>query len=247
MNRLPSTAGVAITVAAHVQRLGLELEGILAYLVVFEPRLHETTDYSRSIFPILGVFVREGTDTQTCVHIGMPTWFLQPLTHQVRVWKIVTAESVDERVPLSQPPIFQKKQSVAGVLNLTSNWLSTMSLVVSKQICGTRLFGMDTTTDGAGSSSMGGSPSKRPRMDATDMHSKHLDLPKGVDVQRSETVKQQPKKKKKTRGGKHARNAASAIGGGQPSSQAGQSSAADGATTQPDTGVNRPPTISAHP
>ncbi|EIW61152.1 uncharacterized protein TRAVEDRAFT_117289 [Trametes versicolor FP-101664 SS1] len=175
MKQLPSTSGIAVAVGAHVQRLGLELEGILAYLVWFEPRLLGTTNYSHDVLPVLGAFVREGTDAQTCVRIGLPTWFLQPLTHQVRVWKIVTAESVDERVPLSHPPIFQKKQAVAGVLNLTSNWLSTMSLAVSKQVCGTRLMGMVAEGDGAGLTSAGGSPSKRPRIDASDMHSKHLD------------------------------------------------------------------------
>lgn len=250
MKQLPSTSGIAVAVGAHVQRLGLELEGILAYLVLFEPRLLGTTDYSHDVLPVLGAFVREGTDAQTCVRIGLPTWFLQPLTHQVRVWKIVTAESVDERVPLSHPPIFQKKQAVAGVLNLTSNWLSTMSLAVSKQVCGTRLMGMVAEGDGAGLTSAGGSPSKRPRIDASNMHSKHLDVPKAVGVQTGEAVQQQQqkkKKKKKTRGGKHGRNGGCAIGEGLADSLNGQTSAADEAGTQPEAGVDRPAPIAAHP
>ncbi|OJT03263.1 hypothetical protein TRAPUB_6130 [Trametes pubescens] len=251
MNRLPSTSGIAVAVGAHVQRLGLELEGILGYINTFEPRLNDAADYSHSMIPVLGAFVREGTDAQTLVRIGMPTWFLQPLTHQVRVWKIVDAESVEERVPLSQPPIFQKKQAVAGVLNLTSNWLSSMSLAVSKQVCGTRLMGMVAEGDGAGGFSTSGSPSKRPRIDASEMHSKHLDVAKAVDVQPSDAVQQQQqqkkKKKKKTRGGKHGRNRGSAIGQGHANSQGEATSAADGTPTQPEAGVDRPATMSAHP
>ncbi|KAI0362878.1 hypothetical protein BV20DRAFT_959407, partial [Pilatotrama ljubarskyi] len=146
MNQLPASRGVTIAVAAHVQRLCLEVEGIGTYLLRVAPRLNSEMDLADHMFPlsVLGTFVREGTDAQTCVRLGLLTWFLQPLTHYVKIWKIVDVQKPDwgfHSEP-SQPPITQSSEKVAGVFNLTGNWLSTMTLSVSKMVCGTRLHGM---------------------------------------------------------------------------------------------------------
>lgn len=237
MTQLPSPPGIAIAVGAHVQRLCLELEGILTYLNVVQPRLNNPDDFSKHVLPVLGTFVREGTDAQTCVRIGLPTWFLQTLTHQVPIWKVVSAVSATQTLPPSQPPIIQNNKVVAGILNLTGNWLSVMSMSVSKQVCSSRLPEMPTT----GGESL--DVSKRPRSDTLDMRSKHLVVPAAAVMNSEEP----PKKKKKVRGGKRARKGAGAPHEGIAISNTGESSAADGGAGQPGAEVDRRAAIVAHP
>ncbi|KAI1788106.1 hypothetical protein LXA43DRAFT_975013 [Ganoderma leucocontextum] len=144
----PVVAGIAVAVTAHVQRVCLELAGLKTYAEVVVPRLASEHDRSADILPVLGAFVREGSDAQNCVHVGLPTWVLQPLTHELPVWEVVEcrtpsfAQTFARSLMPSEPRIFQEPKRIAGVPNLTGNWLSGMLEFVSRQVAGTHLTPM---------------------------------------------------------------------------------------------------------
>ncbi|KAI0359447.1 hypothetical protein OH77DRAFT_1517877 [Trametes cingulata] len=223
INQLPSSRGVAIAVAAHVQRLCLEIAGIVNFVMRIAPRLKDDYDCSIEALPYVGTFVREGTAAQTCHRVGLPTWFLQPLTHQVKVWKIVEVRrpSWGRHSEPSQPPIVQSSDKMAGVLNLTDNWLSTMALSVSKLVCGTRLHAM---------------------VENSALGSSHL----GISFPATKPQAQPPpsKKKKKTRSGRKAAQMAWDEERGQGESAVQASAAGGGAAAN---GSDRAPGGTHHP
>lgn len=93
MRHLPASPTVAISVAAHIQRLTLELVGLKNYMQFVVPRLESNRDYSDDVLPFLGAFVREGSDAATLTRVGVPVFFLQPLTHRLAVWGVVESDS----------------------------------------------------------------------------------------------------------------------------------------------------------
>ena len=138
---LPASAGVSIAVAAHVQRVCLELAGLKTYVEVVAPRLSTSDDFSLDVLQVVGAFVAEASDAQNATRVGLPTWFLQPLTEDLPVWAVV-----DTRAPplyLSarpmHPPILQHPDTLVGVGNITGNWQESMLLRVSKHVAGTHL------------------------------------------------------------------------------------------------------------
>ena len=80
MNYLPAVASRAIAIAAHVQRLCLELAGLKTYVQVVLPHIESSQDFSRSVLDVVGGFLREGAVTQTWHRVGVPYWVLQPVT-----------------------------------------------------------------------------------------------------------------------------------------------------------------------
>ncbi|OJT02481.1 hypothetical protein TRAPUB_6988 [Trametes pubescens] len=224
---LPARAGIAIAVAAHVQRLTLELLGVQTYIQVVLPRMKSTFNYDILLLPVIGTFVREGTTAQTCTRVGLPTWFLQPMTDLVKVWRVVDVRPVPSNFARdqSQPPVFQNPQELAGVTNTTGNWLRFMALKVSEAVCGTRLAYLGDATDGEDSR-----PTKRPHLATDPLPSKHLHMapPQPVPQRQSTSGK-----KKTRRGGQRKKAPPSPpvshqTAGDQPTSQsaAGSSQAA---------------------
>ncbi|KAH9855775.1 hypothetical protein C2E23DRAFT_901143 [Lenzites betulinus] len=141
MDKLASPPGIAVAVAAHIQRVSLELAGLITYLHTVVSRLSSRLSYERDILPVLGAFVRDATAAQTLHRIGLPTWFLQPLTRQTNIWRIVQVRSlpVDMSGQRSQPAIYHQAAGTAGLANLTGNWLRSMAMSVSKMVSGTHM------------------------------------------------------------------------------------------------------------
>ncbi|EIW53630.1 uncharacterized protein TRAVEDRAFT_52750, partial [Trametes versicolor FP-101664 SS1] len=196
MNKLPSAARTSIAVAAHAQRISLELAGMCTYLEVVHRRLSGGLDHSWEVLPVVGTFVREGTGAQTCTRIGLPTWFLQPLTHTVKIWRVVPLKTLpaDMSGTPCEPPVYHEPGVVAGIANLTGNWQRVMVLAVSKLVCGTHVPDLQTTdTPAVMSIAEQRSEGKRARLDGSDVHSKHLDMRPAVGSG------QQGQKRKKNR------------------------------------------------
>ncbi|KAH9912049.1 uncharacterized protein BXZ73DRAFT_56620 [Epithele typhae] len=140
MNRLPSYAPVAVAVGAHIQRVGLELLGLRTYISQVLTRIDSTQDFSTSVLPVLGVFARDGATVQLATRIGLPVWFLQPITRQLKVWKIVAATSAYFlSAKETDPPMRHHPDELGAVANLTSSWVSNMVFAVSGQLCTSRL------------------------------------------------------------------------------------------------------------
>ncbi|KAJ8474353.1 hypothetical protein ONZ51_g7277 [Trametes cubensis] len=73
--------------------------------------------------------------------IGLPVWFLQPLTGSLKVWKIVTPVVPPSGMSraLCNPPILHDTSVMVGVVNLTHNWLRDAKMGISKLVSGSRL------------------------------------------------------------------------------------------------------------
>ncbi|KAI1785826.1 hypothetical protein LXA43DRAFT_974885 [Ganoderma leucocontextum] len=147
MNYVPSHCRTAVAIAAHVQRLCLELAGLKTYIEQVVLRLNMTRDWSSSRLPVLGGFVRDLTDAQTWCRAGVPVWLIQPLTADLVVWRVVQPEGlpVDMSRTPCDPPILHKAGSFVGVPNVTGSWLTGMLMSVSKDIAGSHLEGLNLT------------------------------------------------------------------------------------------------------
>lgn len=141
VRNLPAVANIAIMVAAHVQHVSLELAGLQTYMETIRPRLESSKDYSLQVLPVVGVFVCGATDAQSCTQVGLPIWFLQPLTRKLAAWFIVECSPPPNLMSLQRcnPPIVQQAHSIVGVSNLTGSWHHSMLLTVSEQVAGTHL------------------------------------------------------------------------------------------------------------
>lgn len=89
MNHLPAAPSVSIAVAAHVQRITLELYGLKVYMSVMVPRLESAEDCSTQVLDVVGAFVREGSDAASLHRVGVPVWFLRPLTPNLPIWQVL--------------------------------------------------------------------------------------------------------------------------------------------------------------
>ncbi len=148
MTYVASHSRTAIAVAAHVQRLCLELAGLKTYVELIVPRLESTVDFSTTLLPALGGFVRDLIDAQTWCRLGLPVWLIQPITQELVVWRVVDPEGLpsDMSILPCSPPILHKTGSFVAVPNVTGNWLTGMLMSVSKHLGGSHLEYMNLAT-----------------------------------------------------------------------------------------------------
>ncbi|KAI1783819.1 hypothetical protein LXA43DRAFT_1102080 [Ganoderma leucocontextum] len=177
MNYLPSVATRAIAVAAHIQRLCLELAGLKTYLDVVVGRVESSKDFSVSVLDVVGGFVREGAVTQTWHRVGIPYWVLQPLNASLAVWRIVEEDPLpyDLASQVCDPPILHRAGAFVGVSNLTGNWISSMLVSISKHIAGSHLSSLHLTSVPHLPSDPTLS-SKRPRLEEKTIISSHISM-----------------------------------------------------------------------
>ncbi|KAH9910550.1 uncharacterized protein BXZ73DRAFT_93670 [Epithele typhae] len=167
MNRLPSFASVAVAVGAHLQRVALELLGLRTYLHDVLPRIDSTEDFSTSLLPVLGVFGRDGATVQLATRIGMPVWFLQPLTRHLKIWCVVESTSPFFLASKeSDPPMHHHPDQLGAVANLTSSWVENMVFAITGQLCTSRLGVME---EGAAEGAQ--PPFKSTRLELTEVQS----------------------------------------------------------------------------
>ncbi|RPD67802.1 hypothetical protein L226DRAFT_474384, partial [Lentinus tigrinus ALCF2SS1-7] len=201
MRYLPAAPNVAIAVAAHVQRICLELAGLITYINVVAPRLASADDYSMQVLPVVGAIVAEASDAQNAMRVGLPTWFLQPLTHDLPVWSVV--ESRERPLYMSgqlmHPPMLQEAPALVGVGNLTGNWQESMLLKVSKQVAGTHLASLSLAQVPVVPEPQ--PVVKRPRLHDEDMHATHFGMRPGQSVVVEPAVKGRRRRRHRGKGG----------------------------------------------
>ncbi|KAH9910189.1 uncharacterized protein BXZ73DRAFT_93958 [Epithele typhae] len=182
MNRLPSYAPVAVAVGAHLQHVGLELLGLRTYL-------------TRDLLPVLGVFARDAATAQLATCVGLPVWFLQPLSPQVQVWNVV-----DRTFPYflsgkeTDPPMRHHPDELGAIANLMSSWVLNLVFVVTGQLCTSRLPRFDVTATDT-----------HTREDNGPMKTQRLELP-ATEMQAPPTRPGDGPKKKTRRGGKKSKS-----------------------------------------
>ena len=177
LNYLPSVATRAVAVAAHIQRLCLQLAGLRTYLEVVVGRINSSEDFSASVLDVVGGFLREGAVTQTWHRVGLPYWVLQPLNSKLSVWRVVKEDALpyDLTAKVCDPPILHHGGAFFGVSNLTGSWVSSMLVSISKHVGGSHLASLDFTSvpDVPRESE---SSNKRRRIEEKPILSKHLSM-----------------------------------------------------------------------
>ena len=177
MNYLRTVATRAVAVAAHVQRLCLQLAGLKTYLHVVVGRINSADDFSTAVLDVVGGFLREGAVTQTWHRVGIPCWVLQPLTASLAVWNVVQENALPYELAAKpcDPPILLSSGALLGVSNLTGNWLSSMLVSVSQHVAGSHLTSLNfTAIPNVPVEPMAGN--KRPRLEEKPIVSKHLSM-----------------------------------------------------------------------
>ncbi|KAI0711728.1 hypothetical protein C8Q76DRAFT_623299, partial [Earliella scabrosa] len=135
MKRLPSPAAVAIALAAHIQRLCLELMGLETYLKIVLPRLECGADHSLRPLPILGLFVDDTRHAAKFVRAGVPTWLIQPFKPSLKIWRVVSL-SFPQTLKDSRGALqCIAAEAMAQISNADENWLASMVFAISRQLC----------------------------------------------------------------------------------------------------------------
>lgn len=116
LTRLPSTAHRTVVLAAHVQRLTLELCGLHVYYETVKPRLGLSSYVAREVLPVRGAFTANASHAQELFRVGVPIWFIQPLTKLVRIVEVVIPDLISNKldVKLSYPRIDTALEGLAG-------------------------------------------------------------------------------------------------------------------------------------
>lgn len=159
LERLPALKTVAIAWAAHVQRLTLELAGLVVYFREAVPRLEGAQDHTRHVLKMaLGGFTRDPRILQAYYRAGLPVWFIRPLDRVTRVCKVV--DIVEWPYYLSDVQTSRTLVQHAPTATLIVDPKSYASVVESvyRHLCGQSLaaFSMPDHT---------GPVAKRPRLD----------------------------------------------------------------------------------
>ncbi len=137
---LPSERSVVISLAAHVQRLILELAGVQTYLDIVLDRVVSAQEYRQDVLDVIGACTGDASAAELLHRVGIPVWFQQPITPQLRVWSVVmlTEPAMFSSVP-AYPRLVLAMRDLTGALNTPGEWLRSMHAIVRRQLCDSRL------------------------------------------------------------------------------------------------------------
>ncbi|KAH9927713.1 uncharacterized protein B0H18DRAFT_1210474 [Fomitopsis serialis] len=152
----------AVALASHVQRLTLELCGLIVLFDVVQPRVHNRSFVAKTPLAVRGAFTDNAGTAQGLFRLGIPTWFIQPLTSLVRVVKAVNPTPVSSQMSdeLSQPRLYSGDGDLAGIVQHPGDWPFKMQQEVLKNLCDVKLPSMPRVLD-----TDGAPPAKKARAD----------------------------------------------------------------------------------
>ncbi|RDX46392.1 hypothetical protein OH76DRAFT_1356199, partial [Lentinus brumalis] len=158
---LPAERSVIISLAAHVQRLILELAGLRVYASCVRERIVTLGDWRSHVLDILGAWSGDSSVVQTLHLAGVPVWFQQHHTPKLAIW------TVAQRAPLpyhfssrpSYPRLILANRDLSGSLNTPGEWQRAMDAMVRRQLFSSRL----PTLSGADARTSEVRPAKRSR------------------------------------------------------------------------------------
>ncbi|KAH9830169.1 uncharacterized protein C8Q71DRAFT_717264 [Rhodofomes roseus] len=139
---LPMSRARAIALAAHVQRLLLELCGLLVLYEIVQPRVLDPNNVAKNVLAVRGAFTTEAGTAQVLFRVGIPVWYIQPLTRLVRVVEVHTfptaiASRLSEEV--SRPQLLSDGGDLAGVVQHPGDWPFAMQQEVLKTLLGVKI------------------------------------------------------------------------------------------------------------
>ncbi|KAI0723327.1 hypothetical protein C8Q76DRAFT_391695 [Earliella scabrosa] len=141
MRALPAVRGIIIALAAHVQRLTLELWGMVNWLDVVLPRTQSMQDCRAHVLEVLGAHTSDPSVAQMLHYAGLPLWFQQLITNRLVVYKVSEPTDLpsDFSTIASYPRMVLANRDLSGALNLPGAWRWAMLATVRRQLCHSRL------------------------------------------------------------------------------------------------------------
>ncbi|PIL28223.1 hypothetical protein GSI_09635 [Ganoderma sinense ZZ0214-1] len=141
LRSIPAVPGVIISLAAHVQRLTLELSGLIEWLKEVSKRVASVDDYSWMVLDVLGAYTADPSIAQVLYRAGIPVWLQRERNTRIRIYKVVTAMDIPpdfSQIP-SYPRLVLAKRDLSGALNLPGEWRTAMAEIVRRQLCASQL------------------------------------------------------------------------------------------------------------
>ena len=134
---LPTFRGVTISLAAHVQRLTLEMWGLVKWIEEIQDVIKQQRNVSARPWQVLGAHTSDPSVAQMLHRAGIPVWFQQHLTDRLAVYEVVqpTALPADFSSTPAYPRLLLAKRDLSGALNMPGEWQRAMSALVRRQLC----------------------------------------------------------------------------------------------------------------
>ncbi|RDX47946.1 hypothetical protein OH76DRAFT_1484382 [Lentinus brumalis] len=133
---IPAPSGATISVAGHVQRLILELWGLIKWLQNVRDVLKDSADYRTRPWDVLGAHTSSISEAERLHWAGIPVWFQQKITYDLVVYEVVEPRTLPDdfsQVP-SYPRLVLAKRDLSGALNMPGEWRRAMDAVVRRQL-----------------------------------------------------------------------------------------------------------------
>ena len=138
---LPAVPGVVISLAAHIQRLTLELYGLIEWLEVVLDRIKTKDDCRLAVLDVLGAHTSDPSIAQMLHLAGIPVWLQQPFGNHLVIYQTVVPQDVP--IEFSKKPSYPRlvlaKRDLSGALNMPGEWRRAMTIIVQRQLCDSRL------------------------------------------------------------------------------------------------------------
>ncbi|KAI0710932.1 hypothetical protein C8Q76DRAFT_624512, partial [Earliella scabrosa] len=152
LRKIPAPPNVIICLAAHIQRLTLELYGLIEWLDEVLDRVKDNLDLSHDVLEVLGAHTSDASVAQMLHRAGIPVWYQQTLTTRVVVYDIVTPTDVPDDFSTTPcvPRLVLAKRDLSGALNMSGEWQRAMAEVVRRQLLEAQLPELlDAEADGS--------------------------------------------------------------------------------------------------
>ncbi|PIL25416.1 hypothetical protein GSI_13306 [Ganoderma sinense ZZ0214-1] len=141
LRSIPAVPGIIISLVAHVQRLTLELSGLIEWLKEVSKRVTSVDDYSWLVLDVVGAYMADPSVAQVLHRAGIPVWLQCQRNTHLKIYKVVTATDIPDdfsKVP-SYPRLVLAKRDLSGALNMPGEWQRAMAAVVRCQLCESQL------------------------------------------------------------------------------------------------------------
>lgn len=138
---LPAEKTVIIALAAHVQRLTLELCGLRVFLTIAHARIESQLDCRTQVLDVVGALTHDPSVAQTLHRVGIPVWFQQRYSPQIVFWH--TGRAVELPAEFSTTPSYPRLvlavRDLSGALNTPGESMRAMAATVRRQLLASHL------------------------------------------------------------------------------------------------------------
>lgn len=156
---LPAQRMHSIALAAHVQRMSLEIAGYANYIAVIAPRILNPDFHAKQTLHVRGAFTQNASAAQLFFRLGIPVWFIQELTSLIKVHRVIERpEPLDIETTEAFPRIYSGQADLSGLTTRHGDWPSYMCGVVTREVVNAELPPLSQDTAKAADDEQSGEP-----------------------------------------------------------------------------------------